>query len=167
VSSAPQTPTHGPAPLSSPEAAPVPLLERWFEDYAAGESFELGDEPITEKEIVEFAKRYDPQPFHIDPVAAAATHFGGLIASGWMTAAVSMRVMCQHFISARASMGSPGIDELRWLLPVRPGDRLRVRVEVLGCVPSKSKSDRGVVSMRQEVLMSLKTMALLKRRPAP
>jgi acyl dehydratase len=150
----------------------VPLKERWFEDYAVGESFELGDEPITEQEIIEFARRYDPQPFHIDPAAAAATHFGGLVASGWMTTAVSMRVMCQHFISPRASMGSPGIDELRWLLPVRPGDRLRVRVEVLGCVPSKSKPDRGVVTMRQEVLnqnaqvvMSLKTLAMLKRRP--
>ncbi len=151
----------------------APLKERWFEDFAAGECFEMGDELITEQEILEFARRYDPQPFHLDHAAAAASHFGGLVASGWMTAAVAMRVLCQHFISPRASMGSPGVDQLRWLLPVRPGDRLRVRVQVLGCVPSKSKPDRGVVSLHQEVLnqqaqvvMSLQTLAMLKRRPA-
>jgi acyl dehydratase len=157
---------------SAQASAPVPLQERWFDDYAAGESFEMGDELITEQEIVEFASRYDPQPFHTDAAAAAASHFGGLVASGWMTAAVSMRVLCQHFVSPRASMGSPGLDQLRWLLPVRPGDRLRVRVHVLSCVPSKSKPDRGVVSLRQEVLnqhaqvvMSLQTLAMLKLRP--
>jgi acyl dehydratase len=150
----------------------VPPQQRWFEDYAEGESFELGDETITEQEIVEFARRYDPQPFHIDPAAAAASHFGGLVASGWMTASVLMRIMCQHFIAARSSMGSPGVDELRWLKPVRPGDRLRARVLVGECVPSKSKPDRGVVMLRQallnqndEVVLTVTARAMLLRRP--
>ena len=111
--------------------APVPFKERYFEDYPVGEIAEFGDYPISEAEILAFAAQYDPQPFHLDQAAAAGTIYGGLIASGWMTASVAMRMMVDHYISPRSSMGSPGIDELRWLRPVRPGDRLRMRVSVL------------------------------------
>jgi acyl dehydratase len=157
---------------SQPTPSPVPLQERWFDDFVVGERFELGEEAITEQEIVEFASRYDPQPFHLDPAAAAASHFGGLVASGWMTASVMMRLMCKHFISPQASMGSPGIDQLRWLLPVRPGDRLRARVQVQSVVPSRSKPDRGVVTLQQELLnqnnqvvLSMITLAMMQRKP--
>jgi acyl dehydratase len=150
----------------------VPLRERWFEDYAAGEVFEFGDRLITAEEIVEFARRYDPQPFHTDPTAAAHSHFGGLVASGWMTASVAMSLLCEHFISPASSMGSPGVDMLRWLQPVRPGDRLRMRVSVTETRRSQSKSDRGVVRLRQEVLnqkgelvMSQEGLAMLRCRP--
>lgn len=153
-------------------AMTVPLKERWFEDYSTGESFEFGAYLVTQEEIVEFAQRYDPQPFHVDPAAASASHFGGLVASGWMTAAVLMRMLCDHFISPVASMGSPGIDQLRWLRPVRPGDRLRARVTVGETRRSQSKPDRGSIIVRQElinqsgeVVMSQDGRALLRCRP--
>ena len=98
--------------------APVPIAERYFEDYPVGEITEFGDYPVSEQEVVEFATRYDPQPFHIDAEAARDTIYGGLIASGWMTASCAMRMMVDHYISPLASMGSPGIDELRWIAPV-------------------------------------------------
>lgn len=151
----------------------VPLKERYFEDYTVGETAEFGDYPITEEEIIGFAKRYDPQPFHIDRQAAMQTIYGGLIASGWMTASVMMRMLVDHFVSPVSSMGSPGIDELRWQRPVRPGDRLHVRVTVLETRRSESKPDRGVVKVHQEainqngeVALSIKGMALYKCRTA-
>lgn len=128
------------------------LKERWFEDYAVGEVFEFGDRLVTEDEIIEFARRYDPQAFHVDAEAARHSSFGGLVASGWMTAALLMREMCDHFIAPRSAMGSPGVDELRWLRPVRPGDRLHVRVTVLAARRSRSKPDRGVLTLRQEAV---------------
>lgn len=131
---------------------PVPLRERYFEDYSVDEVLEFGDELVTEAHIVEFARRYDPQPFHVDPVAAAASPFGGLIASGWMTAGILMRLLVDHFISPLSSLGSPGIDELRWTKPVRPGDRLHVRVRVLQLRRSVSKPDRGLMQLQQEVV---------------
>jgi acyl dehydratase len=153
-------------------SAPVPIAERYFEDYPVGEVTEFGDYPVTEAEVIEFATRYDPQPFHVDAQAARTTIFGGLIASGWMTASCAMRMMVDHYISARASMGSPGIDELRWVAPVRPGDRLHMRVTVLESRPSTSKPDRGVLRFRWEVMradgetvMTLLTWALYRRRP--
>jgi acyl dehydratase len=130
----------------------IPLKERWFDDFKAGERFEFGAYLITEEEIIEFARRYDPQPFHLDAEAGRASVFGGLVASGWMTGAVLMRMMCDHMIPERSSMGSPGIDELRWLQPVRPGDVLSVRMEVLESIPSRRKPDRGVLRSRFEVL---------------
>ena len=153
-------------------SAPVPIAERYFEDYPVGEVTEFGDYPVTEAEVIEFATRYDPQPFHVDAQAARTTIFGGLIASGWMTASCAMRMMVDHYISARSSMGSPGIDELRWVAPVRPGDRLHMRVTVLESRPSTSKPDRGVLRFRWEVMradgqtvMTLLTWALYRRRP--
>jgi len=152
----------------------MPAPERWFEDFRPGEVTEFGDHAMTQEEIVGFAARYDPQPFHTDPAAAAAGPFGGLIASGWNTASVMMRLMVDHFIPRNASLGSPGLDELRWLRPVRPGDRLRVRVTVLDTTPSRSKPDRGVVrtrmdtlNQRDEMVMSVKAAALYRRRPPP
>lgn len=146
--------------------------QRWFEDYAVGEMFEFGDRLVTEADIVDFAGRYDPQAFHTDAEAAAQSSFGGLVASGWMTAALLMREMCDHFIPPLSAMGSPGVDELRWLWPVRPGDRLRVRVTIADVRASQSKTDRGVITLNQqvinqagEVVMRLSGQAILRRRP--
>ncbi len=130
----------------------IPYKERYFEDYVVGETAEFGDYLITQEEIVSFAKAYDPQAFHTDPAAAKESSFGGLAASGWMTGAVVMRMMCDHFIPAASAMGSPGLDQLRWPRPVRPGDRLRVRVTVLEARRSQSKPDRGVLLLRQEAI---------------
>ena len=153
----------------------VPPKERYFEDYQPGEVFEFGDYPITEEEIVEFAKRYDPQPFHVDRQAAAESIYGGLIASGWMTGSIMMRMLVDHFVSPASSMGSPGVDEVRWVKPVRAGDRLRVRVVVLDAKRSQSKPDRGLLYVQQEALnqdgdtvMTIRGMSLNKcRSPAP
>jgi acyl dehydratase len=157
-----------------PPGSGVPLEERWFEDYAAGETFVFGDHPVTENEIIAFASRYDPQSFHVDPVAARESPYGGLIASGWMTAALVMKMMCAHFISTVSALGSPGVENLRWLRPVRPGDRLRVRVTVLEARHSASKPDRGTLNLRQEainqdgqVVMSLEGRSMHRCRPAP
>jgi len=150
---------------------PVPFAQRFFEDYPVGEVAEFGDHLVTEAEIVEFATRYDPQPFHIDREAAAGSIYGGLIASGWMTAACAMRMLADHYLSPLSSLGSPGIDELRWLRPVRPGDRLRMRVTVLESQRSRSKPDRGIVRFLQEVLdpegrpvMTLRGLGLYRAR---
>lgn len=107
---------------------------------------------VTEEEIIEFAKRYDPQVFHTDPVAARDSIYGGLVASGWHTAAMAMRLIVENYLSGVASVGSPGVDEVRWLQPVRPGDRLSVRVTVLEARRSESKPDRGIVRSLVEVL---------------
>ncbi|MFO1269810.1 MAG: MaoC family dehydratase [Rubrivivax sp.] len=125
---------------------------RWLDDFHAGDVFEFGDEPVTAEEIVAFASRFDPQPFHLDAAEGAKTHFGGLVASGWHTASLMMRMLVRHFIPRASSLGSPGIDELRWLRPVRPGDRLRARLTVIEVKPSRSKPDRGVLHQRTEVL---------------
>lgn len=125
--------------------------ERYFEDYRAGEIVEFGNESVDEARIVTFAREYDPQAFHTDPVAAAHSPFGGLVASGWQTAALMMRMMVDHFVS-RHSLGSPGVDELRFVAPVRPGDRLSCRLTVMSTALSKSKADRGSIVQKVEVL---------------
>jgi len=124
----------------------------YFEDYVPGDTHEFGTIKVTEAEIIEFAARYDPQPFHVDPAAAASGPFGGLIASGWHTASLMMRLLVENYLSPVASLGSPGVEELRWSKPVRPGDELRVRVTVLEARPSRSKPDRGLVRSGMEVL---------------
>jgi len=124
--------------------------DRWFEHYRPGDAYLFGPIEVTEQEIIAFARRYDPQSFHIDPQAAAAGPHGGVIASGWMTAALMMRLLVDGFLPARAGLAAPGCDELRWLHPVRPGDRLRLRVTVLSARVSQSKPDRGIVSFRME-----------------
>lgn len=151
----------------------VPVKERYFEDYSTGETLEFGDYLVTETEIIEFASKYDPQAFHIDPEAAKYSIYGGLIASGWMTGSIMMRLMADSFVSPRASMGSPGMDEVRWLQPVRPGDRLRMRVSILSTRRSTSKPDRGIVvslsealNQHDEVVMSFRSMLMTRCRPA-
>src|SRR5436853_2771222 len=119
------------------------MAERYFEDYPPGAVFEGGGIAVTEAEILEFAGKYDPQAMHTDPEAAARGYFGGLIASGWHTAAMTMRLFAAHFLSSASSLASPGIDELRWVRPVRPGDVLRVRVTVTKARRSRSKPAHG------------------------
>src|SRR5436309_475341 len=130
----------------------TPVQDRYFEDYQAGISDEFGRITVEEEEVIAFGHRFDPQPFHTDPAAAEQSVFGGLIASGWHTASLMMRLLVEHYLSPSASLGSPGIDELRWLKPVRPGDVLSVRVTVLDATRSRSKPDRGIVRSQVEVL---------------
>ena len=117
----------------------------YFEDYALGSTYECGSVSIDQASIVAFAKEFDPQPFHVDPVAAAAGPYGGLIASGWHTAALVMRLLVENYLAPESSLGSAGLDELRWPHPVRPGDTLRVRATVVESRRSVSKPDRGIV----------------------
>ncbi len=149
----------------------VPPKERFFEDFRPGEVLEFGDYLVTEEEIVDFAKRYDPQPFHVDPDAAGKSIYGGLIASGWLTGSIVMRLLVDHFISPLSSMGSPGADEIRWTKPVRPGDRLKLRVTVVETRRSHSKPDRGIVQVQEEAInqdgetvMSIRGMGLYRCR---
>jgi acyl dehydratase len=160
----------------APKDLPVGIDQRHFEDYAPGTVVEYGPIAVDEDEVVEFARRYDPQPIHVDRERAARGPFGGVIASGWHTAALMMRVLVDHFLSRTASLASPGIDELRWLAPVRPGDELRVRITVLDARRSTSKPDRGIVRSsievindRDEVVMTVKaiSMFLCRNRGEP
>ena len=129
-----------------------PADDRYFEDYVPGSVYEFGSIVMEEKEMIDFATRYDPQAFHTDPDAARKSVFGGLIASGWHTGAVSMRLIVDHYLSRVASLGSLGIDEMRWLKPVRPRDELSIRVTVLQVRLSQSKPDRGIVRSLVEVM---------------
>lgn len=125
---------------------------RYWEDFRVGETFDLGSVTIDGDEMVRFAERFDPQPFHVDPVAAKDTSFGGLIASGWFTGSLFMRLYVQAVLSGAASEGSPGLSELRWLAPVRAGDVLAGRLTVLDMAPSSTKTTRGTVFLRGELL---------------
>jgi acyl dehydratase len=124
---------------------------RYFEDYVPGLTVDCGTFTVSEAEIIAFAKEYDPQPFHIDPAAAAAGPVGGLIASGWQTTSLTMRLLVEHFISGETALGAAGVDEIRWPRPVRPGDTLRVRGTVLDARRSRSKPDRGIVRSMAEI----------------
>ena len=157
----------------SGSAFTVPIEDRYFEDYAVGSVHEFGAIAVEEAEVIAFARRFDPQIFHVDPETARKTAFGGLIASGWHTGSLTMRLLVDHYISHVASLGSPGIDALRWLRPVRPGDTLSVRVTVTEARPSRSKPDRGIVRSfvevlngGREVVMTLSALTLILRRPA-
>ena len=150
-----------------------PIDDRWFEDYVAGAVHEFGSIAVGEQEIVEFARRYDPQGIHTDAAQAAASPFGGLIASGWLTCGLMMRMYTEHYLSANASLASPGIDLLRWPAPVRPGDVLRTRVTIVEARRSKTKPDRGLVrsaievlNQRGEVVMTMTAMNLIGCRCA-
>jgi acyl dehydratase len=152
----------------------VPINERYFEDYVPGPVFEYGPISVTEAEVIDFAKKFDPQDIHTDPVKAARGPFGGLIASGWHTSSLMMRLYADNYMSSVASIASPGIDELRWLKPVRAGDSLWIRVTALDSRRSKSKPDLGVVlvyvevlNQNREIVMTVKTVNLFRRRPAP
>lgn len=126
--------------------------DRYLDDYTEGARYRFGEESVDAEEIMEFARRYDPQSIHTDPEAAAAGPFGGLIASGWQTAALMMRLFADNYLTANASLASPGIDELRWVRPVRPGDRLTLICETTGVRPSRSKPDRGVLTTEVTLL---------------
>jgi acyl dehydratase len=125
---------------------------RYWEDFRVGQTFDLGSVTIDGDEMVHFAERFDPQPFHVDPVAAKDTPFGGLIASGWFTGSLFMRLYVDAVLAGAASQGSPGMSELRWLSPVRAGDVLTGRLTVLDVAPSSTKPDRGTVFLRGELL---------------
>jgi acyl dehydratase len=128
------------------------MPDRTFEDFEPGEVHELGSVVVTQDEIVEFARRYDPQPFHVDLEAAGQSVFGGLIASGWHTAAMWMRLWVDSMAGSTSSQGSPGIEELRWLEPVRPGDTLHGRLTVLDSTPSERRPDRVTIRIRGEMI---------------
>jgi acyl dehydratase len=145
----------------------------YFEDFVVGLRRELGSRTLSADEIVGFAREYDPQPFHVDADAAARSPFGGLIASGWQTCGVAMRIMVEGYLLNSASMGSPGVDEVRWTKPVRPGDTLTVFSTVLEARVSRSKPDRGVIVSATEVVnqdgetvMTMRGMTMLATRPA-
>ena len=157
--------------MSAPDFA-VPIDQRYFEDYIVGSSYEYGTAAVDEREVLAFAKQFDPQPMHVDPVAAAQGPFGGLIASGWHTSGLMMRLFVDHYLSSVASLASPGVDELKWLQPVRPGDTLRIRVTVTEARRSRSKPDRGIVrtlievlNQRGETVSTINAMNLLRCRP--
>ena len=128
------------------------LQDRWFEDYVPGAVHDLGSVVVDEQEVVAFARQFDPQPFHLDQERAEKSAFGGLVASGWHTACMVMRLMVDHYLSEVSSEGSPGIDELRWLRPVRPGDQLLARITILDARRSRSRPERGVVRSQIETL---------------
>lgn len=145
----------------------VPAEDRYFEDYIAGSVHEYGSIAVEQEEIISFAERFDPQVFHTDPEGAKNTIFEGLIASGWHTCGLMMRLFVDHFLPKVASLGSPGVDELRWNKPVRPGDELSIRVNVLETKRSRSKPDRGIVhsfievmNQDRDVVMSMKAVNL-------
>jgi acyl dehydratase len=150
-----------------------PVQDRWFEDYEPGAVHEYGYATLSEDELLDFARKFDPQPMHIDPAYAAAGPFGGLIASGWHTAGLMMRLLADNYLSKVAGLASPGIDELRWPHPVRPGDVLRLRAEVVEARESRSKPDRGVVRTRASLLnqddvvvMTMLAVNLVAKRPS-
>lgn len=125
---------------------------KYFEDYPVGSAVECPPFTVSESEILEFARRFDAQPFHVDAEAAARSHFGGLIASGFHTCALAMKSLVDCGFFGDSGMGSPGLDEIRWRQPVRPGQSLHVRTIVLDAKRSQSKPDRGVVRHRVELL---------------
>jgi acyl dehydratase len=148
------------------------LPGKFFEDYPVGAVFTGGSIGVSEDDILEFARRYDPQPMHVDKQAAERGRYGGLIASGWHTGALMMQLLAENFVP-EGNLASPGLQELRWLLPVRPGDRLSLRVTVLEARRSRSKPDQGIVTSLVEVLnqngevvMSLKPISLMRLRPS-
>ena len=149
---------------SSPE-------NRYFEDYVAGAVHEFGSIGVNEHEVIDFGKRFVPLSYHTDPALARKSIYGGLIASGWHTAALMMRLYTDHYLSKVANLGSPGGDELRWDKPVFPGDDLSIRVTVLEARRSESKADRGIVrsfvevlNQNREIVMSVKMVNFVRSR---
>ena len=149
-----------------------PISDRYLEDYVVGDVHHFGKIAVEAEELIAFAKRFDPQAMHTDPEAAKDTPFGGLIASGWHTAGLTMRLYVEHYLTHVASLASPGLNELRWLKPVRPGDTLSVRVTVLKTASSKSKPDRGAVTsfveainQADEIVMTFKVVNIIGKRP--
>ena len=145
----------------------------YWEDFPVGAVTQLGAREVTREEVLEFARRYDPQPFHVNEAAAKDSIYGGLIASGWHTVAMVMRMMCDGYLLQSASLGSPGVDNVRWLKPVRPGDTLRAQMSVLEARPSSSKPDRGTIkskwevfNQKDELVMTMEGLGMFRRRGA-
>lgn len=145
----------------------------YWEDFTVGGTMEMGRHTFTEAEIIDFARQFDPQPFHVDPAAAKASFFGGLIASGWHTCAIAMRLMVDRYVGRSASLGSPGLDNIRWLAPVRAGDTLTYRRTTTDARPSASKPGIGLVHSRWEavnqdgkLVMTMEGWGMFRRRPA-
>ena len=146
----------------------VPKEDRYFEDYVVGSVYEFGTIAVTEDEVIDFAKRYDPQSFHIDPETAKKSRFGGIISSGWLTAGLAMRLLVDNYISSVASLGSPGVNDLKWLKPVRPGDELSIKVTNLDTRRSRSKPNQGTVhifletlNQNREVVMTMQSVGMI------
>src|ERR1700761_204791 len=145
---------------------------RYFDDFFVGETLDLGAYAVTEAEVLDFARKYDPQRMHADPDYAQGSRFGGLIASGWHTSAMFMRLLVDGLLYESSAIASPGVDTIRWILPVRPGDVLRAEATVVEVAPSRSRPDRGLVkhdctvrNQNNELVMTLRTLALFTRRP--
>ncbi len=146
---------------------------KYFDDIEVGDEAVFGHYDVTREEVLEFARRYDPQPFHLSDEAAAKTHFGRLAASGWHTCAMTMAVIARRVVDdEQAGLGSPGVDELRWLKPVYPGDRLTVRGSIVEKIPSRSKPHIGVIRTKTTVsnqdgvdVMSFTSIVMMQRRP--
>ena len=146
---------------------------RYWEDHELGRNYPLGSTSFTEQEIVDFARQFDPQSFHVDAEAARGSMFGGLIASGWHVTSKLMRLFVDNYIDPRTALGSPGLDEVRWLKPVRPGDTLTAWVECAAKVPSRSRPDLGVIhehwgatNQKGELVVTVKGINMVRRRPA-
>jgi acyl dehydratase len=146
-------------------------VKYYWEDFKPGDNFAMGERVMDREEMIAFAKQFDPQPFHIDEAAARRSMYGGLIASGWHTVAIVMRMMCDSYLNQSASLGAPGVDHVRWLKPVRPGDRLRAQRTVLESRASQSRPEMGLVKMRWEVFnqkgelaMSIEGTGMFQRR---
>jgi len=147
--------------------------DRYYEDYETGEVINAAGVTVTESDILDFAFRYDPQPFHLDKETATKSIYGGLIASGWQTGALGFRMLMQAGLLGKGSMGSPGLDELRWYKPTRPGDTLYAKARVEEMRASASKPDRGIVKLKYwvenqkgETVMSFYGNQLVAKRPA-
>jgi len=148
------------------------MIKYYFEDFKVGDVSPIGERQITEEEIIAFATQFDPQPFHVDRERARESKFGGIIASGWHTCALAMRMMCDSYLHEAASLGSPGVDEVRWLKPVRPMDTLRGERETIETRPSTTKPDQGTVfsewriyNQHDELVMRMRGMGMFSRRP--
>jgi len=145
----------------------------YFEDFHVGQVIALGDRAVSEAEIIAFARQFDPQYFHTDPEAARRSIWGGIVASGWHTASLFMRLLVDGHLRDVASIASPGVDEIRWLKPVRPGDTLAGRVTVLEATPSRSGAPRGTIrtlgeltNQKGELVMTLRAISIIGRRPS-
>jgi acyl dehydratase len=155
-----------------PHRSPAAQPEIYLDDLAAGQTYPLGRRTVERDEIVTFARAWDPQPFHLDDEAGAASIYGRLIASGWHTVAIFMRLFAGNLLNHSAALGSPGVDELRWLKPVYPGDTLDARVEILEVKPFRSRPDRGAARLRCVVtnqqgddVLTMIAVVMFRRRP--
>ncbi|MBL4740222.1 MAG: MaoC family dehydratase [Sneathiella sp.] len=147
------------------------MATEYFEDVQIGTVREFGSKTVSTEEIIKFATKFDPQPFHIDAVAAADSTYEGIIASGWHTASMTMRMMVDHMVSSRAGLGSPGWNNLKWYRPVRPGDTLRVRSEVIDKKRSVSRPTMGTIfgtiqvfNQNSEMVMSFESLGMVQAK---